>query len=83
MKYFGQHSCLPVKPIREREIADAVKEHLAKGFSVLFNVVGRKREFSEVENKADQMLDRFILIKTSTTSKGNSDFSKLIELKER
>lgn len=41
------------------------------------------REISEVENKADQMIDRFILIKTSTTSKGNSDFSKLIELKER
>ena len=38
------------------------------------------REFSEVENKADQMLDCFILIKISTTSKGNSDFSKLTEL---
>ena len=41
------------------------------------------REFGEVESKADQMLDRFILSKISTTSKGNSDFSKLIELKER
>ena len=38
------------------------------------------REFSEVENKGDQMLNRFILIKISTTSKGNSDFSKLTEL---
>ena len=38
---------------------------------------------SEVESKADQMLGRVILSKIRTTSKGNKDFSKLIELKER
>ena len=41
------------------------------------------REFSEVESKTDQMLDRFILSKISTTSKSNRDFSKLIELNEK
>ena len=41
------------------------------------------KELSEVESKADQMLYRVILGKISATSKGNSDFSKLIELKER
>ena len=41
------------------------------------------KELSEVESKAEQMLDRAILSKISTTSKGYTDFSKLIELKER
>ena len=41
------------------------------------------REFGEVESKANQMVDRFILSKISATSKGNRDFSKLIELNER
>ena len=39
------------------------------------------KELSEVESKADQMFDRVILNKISATSKGNTDFSKLIELK--
>ena len=40
------------------------------------------KKLSEVESKADQMLDRVILSKISRTSKGNTDFSKLIEIKE-
>ena len=38
------------------------------------------KELSEVESKAEQMLDRVILSKISTTSKGNTKSSKLIEL---
>ena len=41
------------------------------------------KELTEVESKADQILDRVILSKIRTTSKANIDFSKLIELKER
>ena len=38
---------------------------------------------SEPENKANRMFDRVILSRISATSKDNTDFSKLIELKER
>ena len=80
---FGQNAYLPVKPRREREIAEAVKKHAAKGVSarkdILCSVLREGKELSEVESKADQMLDRVILRKISTTSKGNTDFSKLIE----
>ena len=87
VKHFGQHSCSPVKPRREREIAEAVKKYPAKGVSarkdILCSMLQEGKELSEVESKADQMLDRVILSKISATSKGNTDFSKLIELKER
>ena len=48
----------------------------------LFKLWGIK-DLSVVENKADQILDRVILSKIRITSKGNTDFSKLIGLKER
>ena len=87
VKHFGQHSCSPVKPRREREIAEAVKKYPAKGVSarkdILCSMLQEGKELSEVESKADQMLDRVILSKISATSKGNTDFSKFIELKER
>ena len=87
VKHFGQHSCSPVKPRREREIAEAVKKYPAKGVSarkdILCSMLQEGKELSEVESKADQMLDGVILSKISATSKGNTDFSKLIELKER
>ena len=41
------------------------------------------KELIEAESKADQMLHRVILSKISATLKGNTDFSKFIELKER
>ena len=84
VKHFGQHSCSPVKPRREREIVEAVKKHPAKGVSarkdILFSMLREGKELSEVESKAEQMLDRVILSKISTTSKGNTKSSKLIEL---
>ena len=87
VKHFGQHSCSPVKPRREREIAEAVKKYPAKGVSarkdILCSMLREGKELSEVDSKADQMLDRVIISKISATSKGNTDFSKLIELKER
>ena len=87
VKHFGQHSCSPVKPRREREIAEAVKKYPAKRVSarkdILCSMLREGKELSEVESKADQMLYRAILGKISATSKGNSDFSKLIEPKER
>ena len=33
VKHFGQHSCSPVKPRREREIVEAVNKYPAKGVS--------------------------------------------------
>ena len=87
MKHFGQHSCSPLKPRREREIAEAVKKYPTKGVSagkeILYSVMQKGKELSEVQSKADQMLDRLILSKLRTTSKANIDFSKLIELKDR
>ena len=41
------------------------------------------KELSEAENKAEQMLDRVILTKISTTIKGNTDYNKLRKLKEK
>ena len=71
----------------ERDIAEALKKHLAKGVStrkhILCSILLVGKELSEVENKADQMLGRVILSKISTTWKGNTDFSKLIELEEK
>ena len=87
VKHFGQHSCSPVKPRREQEIAEDVKKYPSKEFSarkdILCLMLREGKELSEVESKAEQMLDRIILSKISATSKGNTDFSKLIELKER
>ena len=40
------------------------------------------KKLSEVENKADQIPYRIMLNKISTISKGNTLFSKLIELRE-
>ena len=81
VKHFGQHSCSPVKPRREREIAEAVKKYPAKGVSVrkdiLCSTLREGKELSEVESTADQMLDRVI------GNTDNTDFSKLVELKER
>ena len=85
VKHFGQHSCSPVNPRRERDIPEAVKKHSAKGVSarkdILCSMLRKGKELSEVESKADQILDCVIL--SSTTSKGNTDFSKLIAPKER
>ena len=73
-------------------MAEAVKKHPAKkhptkGVSarkgILCYMLLEGKELNEFENKADQILDRVILSKSSATSKGNTDFSKLIELKER
>ena len=87
VKHFGQHSCSPVKPRREQEIAEDVKKYPSKEFSarkdILCLMLREGKELSEVESKAEQMLDRVILSKISATAKGNIDFSKLIELKER
>ena len=87
VKHFGERSCSPVKPRREREIAEAVKKYNAKGVSarkdMLCSMLREGKEFNEVESKADKMLDRVILSKISATLKGNTDFSELIELKER
>ena len=41
------------------------------------------KKLSGVESKTDQMLDRVMLSKTSATSKGNTDFNKWIEPKEK
>ena len=41
------------------------------------------KELRKIDSKPNQMLDRVILCKISATSKGNTDFSKLIELKQR
>ena len=87
VRHFGQHSWLPVKPRREREIAEAVKKYPGKGVSalkdILCSMLRKGKELSEVESKADQMLAYVILRKISTTSEANTDFSKLIELKDR
>ena len=40
------------------------------------------QEGNQVENKVDQILDRIILSKVSTISKGNTSLSKLTELRE-
>ena len=40
------------------------------------------KKLSELENKADQIPYRIMLNKISTISKGNTLFSKLIELRE-
>ena len=40
------------------------------------------KELNEIESKVDQWLDRVVLSKVYATSKGNTDFSKMIELKE-
>ena len=51
-------------PRHEREIAEAVKKHNAKGVSarkdILFSMLREGKELSEVESKADQLLDRVI-----------------------
>ena len=69
-------------PKLERDIAEAFKKNFAKRVStrkhILCSILREGKKLSEVENKADQMLDRVILSKISTTSKGNIDFSKLI-----
>ena len=76
-----------MKPKRKREIAEAVKKYPTKESqlekNILCSMLREGKKLSEVESEADQMLDRVILSKISTTSKGNTDFSKLIELKER
>ena len=70
-----------MKPRREREIAETVKKYPVKGVSVrkdiLCSTLREGKELSEVESKTDQMLDRVI------GNTDNTDFSKLIELKER
>ena len=71
----------------EQEIGEAVKKYPAKEVSaqkdILCSMLREGKELIEAESKADQMLDRVILSKISATSKGNTDFSKFIELKER
>ena len=87
VKHFGQHSYSPVKLRHEQEIGEAVKKYPAKEVSaqkdILCSMLREGKELIEAESKADQMLDRVILSKISATSKGNTDFSKFIELKER
>ena len=67
VRHFGQHSWLPVKPRREREIAEAVKKYPGKGVSalkdILCSMLRKGKELSEVESKADQMLAHVILRK--------------------
>ena len=46
----------------------------------MFNVAGG---LTEVENKTDQMVDCVIQSKISSTLERNTDYNKLIELKER
>ena len=76
-----------MKPRREQEIAEAVKTHPAKRVSarkdILCSMLREGKKLSGVESKTDQMLDRVILSKTSTTSKGKTDFNKWIEPKEK
>ena len=76
-----------MRPEGKREILEAVKKHPAKGVSarkdILCSMLQEDKELNEVENKAGQMLDRVILRKISTIPKGNTDYRKLIELKER
>ena len=64
LNHCGQHPCSPVTPRHEREIAEAVKKHNAKGVSarkdILFSMLREDKELSEVESKADQLLDRVI-----------------------
>ena len=61
VKHFGQHSCLPMKPRREWEIAEAVKKHPAKGVSarkdIFCSMLREGKELSEVKCKAKQILD--------------------------
>ena len=86
-KTFWSTLLLASEARREREITEAVKKYPAKGVSarkdILCSMLREGKELSEVESKADQMLHRVILSKISATSKGNTDFGKLIELKER
>ena len=48
MKHFGQHSCSPLKPRREREIVEAVKKYPTKGVSagkeILYSVMQKGKE---------------------------------------
>ena len=87
MRNFGQHSCLPVKPRREQEIAEAVKKYPAKWVPaqryILCTMLWELKELSEIENEADEALDLVILSKIYTTSKETTEFNKLIELKEK
>ena len=62
VKHFVQHSFSPGKPKREQEI---LRSKSYAGSSML----REDKELSEVENKTDQMLDRVMLSKISTTKR--------------
>ena len=57
VKHFGQHSSSPAKPRVEREIAETVKKHPAKGISarkdILCSMLREGKELSEVGSKAE------------------------------
>ena len=48
VKHFGQHSCSPVKPRHELEIAESVKKHPAKGVPALKDILCTM--FGKLEN---------------------------------
>ena len=79
-----EDNCIFEVPINTEKRSDSIKDGRHWGpKQILYLMMQKCKELSEVESKADQMLDRVILSKIRTTSKANTDFSKLIELKER
>ena len=86
INHFGEHSCSLVKRKIEGEVTELIQGTIRASTvkrNILSSMLKDGAELDDIENKAEQLLDRRALNKIRIQGKGESEFSKLVNLKDK
>ena len=87
MKHYVDHTCSPVKPNKDSQMKSRLQVETKKVSqlrkNILSDMIKKGRNLRDIEETADQLLDRKKLVNMKSESQNTSEFGKLDELREK
>ena len=87
VKHYGDHTCSPVKHKKESQMKSHLQVETKKVSllrkDILSDMIKEGKDLRDIEETADQLLDRKKLVNMKSESQKTSDFEKLDELREK